>query len=176
VPAGAAKGVSRMPALHPQLLEALNRLGGPELAARLTAELRGLNTPAVDPQGYEWHATALPTLMSDQVMAPLHFYVQRRQENDGSDSENAMQSRTNGARFVVDLHLSNLGHTQLEGLSKPQHLDLLLRTDTPLPLALQQEISGQFGNILSATGLTGAIAFNRGNWLAFTTPHHSRSI
>lgn len=168
----------QQPILHKDLIEALKQASshGGELATRLTAELRSLVTLTTDQQGYEWRSTPFPTHINDGLLSPLHLYVQQRQDQssrDGGDTTPS-SSRDKQTRFVLDLHFTRLGHTQLEGLSKPKALDLLLRTDNALPQPLQQELINRYTDILSATGLTGTLAFNRGNWLQFASTHQQR--
>lgn len=189
---GAANPAIASRARAVELTEAISRAAGgkltPALASRLLAEfntLLGGAASTTDNQGYAWHTAPLPTLMQQGMTAPFTLYIQQRQD-EGSQHQNNTPGSTSEARktrFVVDLHLSRLGHTQLEGLSRARstdgqqgQLDLALRTESPLPVPLQNELTARYSEIIAAAGLSGTLAFNRGSYLTFRTPTFASSI
>ena len=62
---------------------------------------------------------------------------------------------------MLDLDLTHLGHVQIDGLVKPKrhHLDLILRTDQPLPEPMRAEIAEIFEAARDLVGLGGQVGF-----------------
>ena len=173
-----------------ELVEAMSRAADgklpPALASRLLTEfqtLAGGTTHTLDQQGYSWHTAPLPTLMQQGMAAPFTLYVQQRQDEPGQQGSGAATSTdARKTRFVVDLHLTQLGHTQLEGLSRARQtdkagqLDLALKTETQLPPALQNDLINRYTEIMAATGLTGTLSFMRGPFLTFRATGFASSV
>jgi hypothetical protein len=63
---------------------------------------------------------------------------------------------------VVELTLSTLGELQLDGLTRPQRLDAVLRSRTPLPEAVAREVTRIFEAQSAADGLYGELRFEAG--------------
>ncbi len=86
----------------------------------------------------------------DQLRVFMRFHGQD-EEGDGESGE----------RFVLDLQLTNLGHMQLDGLIRRtgRHLDLIVRSEQPLPDEMRGGIREIFRNAAEVTGLDGGVNF-----------------
>ncbi|MGE3770028.1 MAG: hypothetical protein AB7G06_03670, partial [Bdellovibrionales bacterium] len=129
-------------ALHPVLQNILDRLGPRNMASDLTDELKSLTRLIPDSLGLEWRGYQLPTPpQTPQLYGPVWLYVQQRpDEQSGSKPEGAASGGVRQTRFLIDLELSRIGHTQLEGIAKHNHIDLKLNTPSALPQDLQREL------------------------------------
>jgi hypothetical protein len=63
--------------------------------------------------------------------------------------------------------MNRLGALQLDGLSRPKQLDIIIRSETPLPMNLPAELREHYIKTLDALGMTGTIGFQTGrqNWI-----------
>jgi len=127
----------------------------PDLAGRLRSDMSQMTRTVDDPLSGEWRLMGVPFLHGadiDRVQLLL-----RDQDSDDNDNED----QGKGTRFVVDLNLSRLGHMQIDGLvgEKNKRLDLVLRTDEPLPSAIRDDIRKIYGDALELTGLEGSVGF-----------------
>ncbi len=169
------------PSLSPTLREALDKIDGARpaalgttppipLAERLLSELRqlGEGRMVLDDTGQPWRGFTLPSQLGETLQTPINFYVQQqpqqRADHHQRDDAPAPAGTVKQTRFIVDMQLSRLGTTQLEGLSRARQLDLTLRTHTAFPLALQSELTARYAEIASATGLVGTLQFGAGRW------------
>lgn len=128
---------------------ALEGAGRRDLKLKLdgdVAELRQLATP----QSGDWRVYVLP-LLDGSVVRPVRFYLRRRSAEAASEDQ--------GTRFVVEVEMSRLGALQLDGLVRPQRLDLVLRSHRPVAPELRQEIAELFRSVTAASGLAGDISF-----------------
>ena len=173
---GALETVAAEPLGEAGTSSASGKTEAPSLATRLLAELRQQGATAHDQLGTAWDAYRLP-LLPDRTATqsqPLAFYVQQQTLSaPDQDSPQSQQQadRAKQTRFLVDLRLSKLGQTQLEGLSRGRTLDLSLRTDTALPRVIQTDLQQRYAGIASASGLTGTLRFEgsaRNLWLRNT--------
>ena len=86
----------------------------------------------------------------------------------GGDQETA--DRQNTTRFLLEVHPSQLGPVQLDGLIRQgvqaaqlqTHLDLIVRSEALIPSGDAIELQGLFIQSLEATGLTGRLSFQEG--------------
>ena len=84
----------------------------------------------------------------------MTLVYQEKNEKDGKGD-----GQTDRTRFVVDLSLSQLGDLQIDGVVRPETVDLLIRTQDTLPDAMRQEIRDIFTTTLARTGIEGQLAF-----------------
>jgi hypothetical protein len=132
-----------------KVASALDNAGRRDLRLKLdgdAAQLRELATP----QSGDWRVYILP-LLDGALVRPVRLYFRRRSGNGGSSEQDS--------RFVVEVEMSQLGALQLDGLVRPQRLDLVLRSHRPIASELRQEIAEIFRNVSSAAGLAGDITF-----------------
>ncbi|TCS63472.1 hypothetical protein [Varunaivibrio sulfuroxidans] len=110
---------------------------------------------AARPGPADWRAMAIPFFNGQQIEA-IHLYMRRHaQEEDDDDAHRG------GVRFVFDLMLSRLGRLQFDGLVRPHEnrLDVIVRSESPLPDAIKAEMSEIFAQSGALERLNGALGF-----------------
>jgi hypothetical protein len=116
-----------------------------------------------EPQTGDWRLALIP-LWTGQQLEQLRLFW--RGKGSGEDGESTDEE----SRFVLDVDLSNLGHLQIDGLMKTKRhqLDLIIRTDQPLPTEMRADIGQLFEDTRTALGLNGQVAFQAapGNFIA----------
>ena len=128
---------------------ALDTAGRRDLRLKLdgdVADLRQLAAPRSD----DWRVYVLP-LLDGALVRPVRLYFRRRSGNGAAGEQDS--------RFVLEVEMSRLGALQLDGLVRPQRLDLVLRSHRPIAPELRQEITEIFRNATTASGLAGDITF-----------------
>lgn len=102
-----------------------------------------------------WQLILFP-LFDSNHLHQIPFYYRHQKKNDTN-------TKTKQTRFIIELEQSELGPLQLDGLTEAteQHtqLDLIVRTQTPLPSALQNGIIEIFTNTQELTNLQGTLTF-----------------
>ncbi|MBK1668262.1 hypothetical protein CKO28_09460 [Rhodovibrio sodomensis] len=140
-------------------LRTLERAGRGDLAGRLKADFGQLSRLAQDAGG-DWRLFALPVI-GDGDVQQIRFFLRK---HDGDDATAPPDRRPPG-RFVVELTLSELGELQLDGLARPERLDAVLRSRTPLPAGIEREVTRIFDEQVAAHGLYGDLRFEAsGSW------------
>ena len=137
-------------------LRVLERAGRGDLATRLKADFGQLSRLAQDAGG-DWRLFVLPVI-GDGDVRQIRFFLRK---HDGEDGESRSHAPPTG-RFVVELTLSTLGELQLDGLTRPQRLDAVLRSRAPLPEAVAREVTRIFDDQSAADGLYGELRFEAG--------------
>ena len=127
----------------------------PDLANRLRTDMTQMTRTVDDPLSGDWRLHGVPFLHGEQLDRVL-LMIRDRDAEDGDDDEGR-----GGTRFVVDLNLSKLGHLQIDGLvgENDKRLDLILRTDEPLPAHMREDIRRLFHDAMDLTGLDGSVGF-----------------
>ncbi|MGA0393757.1 MAG: DNA polymerase III, partial [Rhodospirillales bacterium] len=125
----------------------------PELARQLRAEFGQLARLADEPGTGDWRHMLIPLNTGDAIEQIHMFMRQRKQEQEGGGNTET--------RFVIDVGLSRLGRIQLDGLIGEQNkrLDLIIRSQNPLPNQMQNDIRTIYVNTGGITGLTGGLSF-----------------
>lgn len=130
----------------------------PDLVERLRAEIAGVTKPGDTLQDGDWRTIPIP-FATEQGLETLRMMVRHRCDDQPEDeSKTGADAST---RFVLDLRLSRLGRLQLDGLIRKEarRLDLLVRTERPLPPELRDGIRGVFAEAGGITGLGGTVGF-----------------
>lgn len=127
----------------------------PELAARMRSDMAQMTRTVDDPASGEWRLMGVPFLHGSELDR-IQMLVRDRDAGDEESEEDK-----DSTRFVVDLNLSRLGHLQIDGLvgDKNKRLDMVLRTDEPLPARMREDIRRLFTDALDVTGLEGSVGF-----------------
>jgi len=136
----------------------------PGLIGRLGGDMQIMSKLVDEPQSGDWRLALIP-LWNGNQLEQLRMYYRNRGGQDDEDGEG------DGARFVLDVELSNLGHVQIDGLMKSQtkRLDLIVRTDQPFPDAWRTDLADIFQTAQEITGIGGSLAFQAapGNFIDF---------
>ncbi|CAO3357502.1 hypothetical protein [Azospirillum melinis] len=145
---------------------ALDKAGRRDLLERLEKDFDGLRREAAEPLPGDWRSYTIP-LMDANGPKPIRLHVHPLQEDE--ESGGAERSKP-GSRFVIDLDLSRFGPMQLDGLVRPNHFDLILRSHAALPPELRVELIQIFADSVRAVGYTGGLSFQSGarSWVKLT--------
>jgi len=127
----------------------------PELLARLRDDFGQIERIAREPGPGEWRTTLIPFLNGAEI-DPIRLSLRGAGE-DAADGADGAQ----GTRFVIDLDLSRLGRFQLDGLvhQGEKRMDLIVRTEPPLPRLIEDGIRDIFQDAAGVTGIKGGIVF-----------------
>lgn len=132
-----------------RLMESGNRQA---LLGQLGDDLGHMVRLAGEPGHGDWRVAMLPLLHNGQLHQ-IRLYLRQRQHG-GDDA-----GQVAGTRFVVEASLSHLGDIQLDGLVRRLRFDLMVRTQNPLPEAMQREIAALFDEANQEFGVQGRIDF-----------------
>jgi hypothetical protein len=147
---------------------ALTKNGKVELIARLAQQFSAATETAHDPVVGSWKSYAVPLHTNNQFQT-INFYVHNEQQRQSSEGNKTSKLTNNAVRFVIDMKLTRLGALQLDGLSRPKMLDMIVRSERPLPEGLAQELRQTYIETLNAVGFSGTLnlQIGRQNWVAF---------
>ncbi len=122
--------------------------------SRLSSEFAEAARDAAAPT--DWRAVTIPVRLPDRV-EPIRLFMHgvREEEQEGGQSGKG----GGGQRFLFDLTLSATGPLQLDGFTRDNRLDLMVRTERPLAEPLRQGIARIFADATSARGLQGTLGF-----------------
>ncbi|MCW8970752.1 MAG: hypothetical protein OQK23_05780, partial [Rhodospirillales bacterium] len=128
----------------------------PGLLQKLGDEFNMHSATITDSTHGDWRAYLLP-VHTGAAIEQIRLYLRRKKKGGkkgGSDDKA-------GTRFIFDLELSAFGRMQLDGLAKEtdHHLNLIIRTETPLDEEVSRGISGVFIQACEGMGLTGQLTF-----------------
>jgi len=84
----------------------------------------------------------------------IAFFIRQHPNKDGNSD-----AVGNETRFIVEAEMSALGTMQLDGLAGTRSLDLVLRTQEPLPAEWQSDLLALFEDVTSAGGLRAQLRF-----------------
>ncbi|OEJ68285.1 hypothetical protein BEN30_06660 [Magnetovibrio blakemorei] len=139
----------------------------PGLVGRLNGDFQIMSKMADEPQSGDWRLALVP-LYNGSEIEQLRMYYR------GGGGQGEEEHEADDTRFVLDLDLSNIGHLQIDGLMKTssKKLDLIVRSEEPLPIAWRTDIIDIFTTGQEITGIGGGLAFQAapGNFIEFPTP------
>ncbi len=138
-----------------------NRL---ELVSKLVEEMQQAMGTARDPVVGQWRSWPIP-LYDGQNFQMMHLYVRRDRDRKQTGAGYPVSPQT---RFIVTMNMTRLGLMQVDGLSQKKQLDLILRSERPLPAHLPNELRATYIKTMEALGLAGSLNFQTGrqNWVA----------
>ncbi len=141
--------------------EMLRQSGRGNLLNRLTQEGGLLNRLATDSGGSDWRTMSLPMAWQNEVhKITLRYRQEEHESHDGEDNKN-------NTRFIMDLSLSNMGELQLDGLYRPGHLDVIMRSENNFGEAMRMSMKQLYIKSLEQTDLKGELLFQhtKKNWV-----------
>ena len=144
----------------------LDKAGRRDLLERLDKDFEGLRRDAAEPLPGDWRSYTIP-LMDSTGPKPIKLHVHPLKEDEESDGRPRGKP---GSRFLIDLDLSRFGPMQLDGLVRPNHFDLILRSHAALPPELRVELIQVFADSVRAVGYSGGLSFQSGarSWVKLT--------
>jgi hypothetical protein len=145
---------------------ALDKAGRRDLLDRLDKDFEGLRREAAEPLPGDWRSYTIP-LMDSTGPKPIKLHVHPLKEDEEGDGRPRGKP---GSRFLIDLDLSRFGPMQLDGLVRPNHFDLILRSHAALPPELRVELIQVFADSVRAVGYSGGLSFQSGarSWVKLT--------
>lgn len=133
----------------------------PGLAERLKGDMAQLQTLLVDSPLQQWNSVMVPMLYQGQLEHARFFF------RDDSESGDGKKKSEGDQRFIVEVDTSHLGEVQFDGFvrkgQQAKQFDLILRSSTPLPLELQQQVRATFETAMETSGIKGYLAFQQGS-------------
>ncbi|MEE8393686.1 MAG: hypothetical protein V3R66_05020, partial [Rhodospirillales bacterium] len=127
----------------------------PGLVEKLKDDFKLLGKMADKTSRGEWRVSLIP-IYAGEGIEQIRMLTRRLGGDEDSDNE-----ETEGTRFVIDVDLSRLGRLQLDGLAHAgsKRLDLIVRTDTPLPAEMRDNIREIFIDAKELTNIGGGLTF-----------------
>ena len=150
--------------LGKETTETLTKAGKLSLLSKLAHDMNTSTQTAHDPVVGEWKTYPIPMLSNSQFQAvTLSVHADSKQ----SSPDNTEGNTPNRVRFLIDVRMSHLGPIQLDGLVRPQKLDMIVRSESQLPPGLPQDLRNAYITTLEAHGFTGSLSFQLGkqNWI-----------
>lgn len=145
-----------------QTTRALEAKGKGNLLARLKEEFTRLGRFSADTPGADWRPFLIP-LQTEQGTQAIALLTRPHHEegdnaspdDDGGDDEDLTENQ----RFLLEVKLSALGPVQLDGLMRPERLDMVVRAGDLLTAAMRDDLRNIFESATGAAGLKGALSF-----------------
>ncbi len=133
----------------------------PELITRLGKDMSTLQQQYAESPLSDWKPLPLPLIFGSSA-EPARLFIRKEPE----ESAGGVEKIGSGHRFLLDLHLSELGDMQLDGFVRSEQssksFELVLRSAETLDSEISQDIRTIFSDALAATGLRGQIIFQQG--------------
>jgi len=132
-------------------LEMLQKLGKDSILTRLSGERAAFSgnadTPATD-----WKSFPVPMLWQNEISKVMFHVRQEPRDNEKENNEGA-------TRFVLDLSLNRMGEVQLDGVVNGKRLDIIVRTQVPVSVPMQEAMKVAYANALEGSDIYGELAF-----------------
>ncbi len=127
----------------------------PALLSQLGEEFRHMGRAGGETETGEWRVLHVGLSAGTQI-EPVRLLLRRHGGGRAGGAKDGEDTR-----FVVDITLSRLGRIQFDGLVREdgKRLDLIVRSDPPLPPALRGNIRTLFAHSGEIAGLKGDVGF-----------------
>lgn len=152
--------------LGQDVTDSLSRAGKYTLFGKVVSEMKRAAQPVRDTMVGEWQSYPVPVYFNNHVYT-INFYVH---DNSARDEDSGRISTTNRAgyiRFLIELNMTKLGPVQIDGLIHQRKLDILVRSASPLPSILQNDLKQSYIQSMQAIDYNGNLDFQTGrqHWL-----------
>jgi hypothetical protein len=122
------------------------------LFRRLSTEWSSIQHSVREPISSEWHMYLIP-MWHEKQAEQIRLFVRRDTHKETEEND--------AKRFLLELHLSELGDVQMDGFvhgTKPAlQFDMVFRTERPWPDALSRSLQQIFTQSLEAMGMQGGL-------------------
>ncbi len=147
------------------VLKELRNAGRRELADKLTNDFTRMSNLSKEPIADEWRPFSLP-FIHDEQLSQIQMYIRDEEQN------NEDGAREKSTRFILNLNLSRIGQMQLDGNTNKKTLDLIIRSEEPLPFEIRQEIMKSFTSGIEQVNMQGNISFQTKaqEWIEINIP------
>lgn len=155
----------------------MERIGKKVLIEQLAQMLDDAGGTASDPRMGEWRVYPVP-IHDGRGFDMLRLYVRDTYGFGGDGRETREEASVKQTHFLISMNMSRLGAMQLDGLSRPKQLDIVIRSETKLPEGLAGDIRARYVETLDALGLAGTIGFQTGrkNWVTIGESKQSEAL
>ena len=161
--------------LGPNATDALRKMGKETLIAKLTEAFATGGTKASDSVVGEWKTWPLPLYM-DGKWETARLYV----HNDGQKKteKGSVNRDKNAVRFLIDVRFTRLGDVQIDGYARTKQLEMIVRSEHPLPEHLRDDLRISYAHTLESIGFAGILSFQTGrdHWLSIQPPHTEKTM
>lgn len=124
------------------------------LARKAEGDDMGLN-PATG-----WRATPLPNNPQSGILAAwLHLHIPEDPHHHRGQTAEENKQKKETDRFVFDLSLSRMGQMQIDGLVRDKNLNVVVRSEQGMSVAMQSTLTKRFIETLESNGLEGGLRF-----------------
>lgn len=133
-------------------LDAITRSGKDSLLSRLSQDIGGAARANADAPSGEWRSYPVPMLWQNEIAKVMLHIKHEQGSGDREDGEDS-------TRFIMDLALTRMGDVQLDGMVRGKRLDLVVRTQMPVSLPMQDAMRKAYADALSHSDVYGDITF-----------------
>ena len=140
-------------------LDMIHKLGKDNLVSRLSSEASSLarnnDLPAT-----EWKSLPIPLLWQNEISKVL-FHVRQEPRDDQKDGKDG------ATRFILDMSLPRMGDVQLDGTVNGKRLDVIIRTQMPISVSMQEHMKLAYAGALEGSDVFGELSFQGDlkNWM-----------
>lgn len=132
------------------------------LLQRLSNDFSNIRMLASEQPDQHWQMLLFPLLHEDELHQARLF---TRYDHSGSQTDSERDDAD--IRLLLEVHLSQLGTIQIDGLvhrqqGKAQQLDIVIRSETTLDDSMKRDIKTLYHNASEITGLQGQLHFLAG--------------
>jgi hypothetical protein len=132
-------------------LEMLQKLGKESLLTRLSGESAALSSNN-DAGAADWKSFPVPILWQNEI-SKIMLHVRKEPPENGREDEDG------AVRFVLDLALTRMGAVQIDGIVHGKRLDLILRTELPVSVPMQDAMKKAYADALDGGDVFGELGF-----------------
>ncbi len=132
--------------------DAIARIGKDSILSRLTQDANNARGANADIPDTEWRSYPVPMVWQNEIAKVMLHIKHEQQEENREDSGDA-------TRFIMDLSLNRMGEVQLDGMVRGKRLDLIVRTQLPISVPMQDAMRTAYIDALANTDVYGDIAF-----------------
>lgn len=134
----------------------LRAAGKTDTLEMVKTEGRGLSRIVGEGQGQpDWRVNMLPVLW-DGVIHKTALWTRPEPDPDDPEGEDGKKA----TRFIFDLEMDRMGQVQIDGLVRPEKLDVVLRTQQTLSAAMRKSMRRGYIKALEQTSLSGELHFH----------------
>ena len=146
-------------------LNALNETGenGKKISAKISSELLITSKITTETLG-DWKLVNIPFL-NGQTIQPISLFIKHLNNDDLPQNQSQKNQNSPSVRFLFEFELSEIGKTQIDGLTFPKEkqLNLIIRNEKKIPSEDIQNIQKIFSSTLENIKYTGTISFLQTN-------------
>ena len=146
-----------------QAARALEAKGKGGLLNKLKEEFTRLARFSSDTPGADWRPFLIPLQTESGTQAIALLTRPHHEDGDGTpregDGADDEEELSENQRFLLEIKLSALGPLQLDGLMRPERLDMVVRAGNGLTHQMRDDLRNIFESATGAAGLKGGLWF-----------------